>query len=191
MPGRILPLPAITRLLMRLAIKAMIFRSLVISGHSLTSFARNLMKMENLLPFQVYEWSGNTGLGGDRNIYFPNEGRTIRRSSHALVSDHSDIDTDCNSAEELFARLLPNMARMMWFVFAHCGGRYADIELAHDGRFEKAMEIHSSWGSFEWLVQDAFRLGYRVGIVANSDGHKGRPGASYPGAALFGAGWRT
>ena len=27
----------------------------------------------------------------------------------------------------------------------------------------------------------------RVGIVANSDGHKGRPGASYPGAALFGA----
>ena len=49
------------------------------------------------------------------------------------------------------------------------------------------MEIHSSWGSFEWLVQDAFRLGYRVGIVANSDGHKGRPGASYPGAALFGA----
>jgi len=45
-----------------------------------------------------YEWSGNTGLGGDRNIYFPTEGRTIRRSSHALVSDHSDIDTDCNSA---------------------------------------------------------------------------------------------
>jgi hypothetical protein len=30
-------------------------------------------------------------------------------------------------------------------------------------------------------------LGYRVGIVANSDGHKGRPGASYPGAGLFGA----
>ena len=27
-------------------------------------------------------------------------------------------------------------------VYAHCGGRYADIELAHDGRFEKAMEIH-------------------------------------------------
>ena len=37
------------------------------------------------------------------------------------------------------------------------------------------------------MSQDAFRLGYRVGIVANSDGHKGRPGASYPGAALFGA----
>lgn len=133
-----------------------------------------------------YEWSGNTGLGGDRNIYFPNEGRTLRRSSHALVSNHSDIDTDCNSAEELFAAFAEHGEDDV-VVFAHCGGRYADIELAHDGRFEKAMEIHSSWGSFEWLVQDAFRLGYRVGIVANSDGHKGRPGASYPGAALFGA----
>ena len=133
-----------------------------------------------------YEWSGNTGLGGDRNIYFPNEGRTLRRSSHALVSNHSDIDTDCNSAEELFAAFAEHDEDDV-VVFAHCGGRYADIELAHDGRFEKAMEIHSSWGSFEWLVQDAFRLGYRVGIVANSDGHKGRPGASYPGAALFGA----
>ena len=72
-------------------------------------------------------------------------------------------------------------------VYAHCGGRYADVKLAHDGRFEKSMEVHSSWGTFEWLVQDAFEMGYRTGIVANSDGHKGRPGASYPGASLFGA----
>ncbi|MCH1425511.1 MAG: DUF3604 domain-containing protein, partial [Alphaproteobacteria bacterium] len=133
-----------------------------------------------------YEWSGNTGLGGDRNIYFPDEGRVLRRSSHALVSDHSDIDNDCHSATELFAAFAENDEDDV-VMFAHCGGRYADIELAHDGRFEKAMEVHSSWGTFEWLVQDAFRLGYRVGIVANSDGHKGRPGASYPGAALFGA----
>jgi hypothetical protein len=49
------------------------------------------------------------------------------------------------------------------------------------------MEVHSSWGTFEWLAQDAFEMGYRTGIVANSDGHKGRPGASYPGASLFGA----
>ena len=34
---------------------------------------------------------------------------------------------------------------------------------------------------------DAFEQGYRVGILANSDGHKGRHGASHPGASLFGA----
>jgi len=47
--------------------------------------------------------------------------------------------------------------------------------------------VHSSWGTFEWLVNDAFKLGHRVGIVGNSDGHKGRPGAEPPGASLFGA----
>jgi Protein of unknown function (DUF3604). len=36
-------------------------------------------------------------------------------------------------------------------------------------------------------LEDALRNGYRVGIVSNSDGHKGRPGASYPGASMFGA----
>lgn len=133
-----------------------------------------------------YEWSGNTGLGGDRNVYFPEEGRTIRRSSHALVADRSDIDTDCNSATELFDAFAREGEDDV-VVYAHCGGRYADIALAHDGRFEKSIEIHSSWGTFEWLLEDAFKLGYRVGIVANSDGHKGRPGASYPGASLFGA----
>ena len=133
-----------------------------------------------------YEWSGNTGLGGDRNIFFSGEGRTIRRSSHALIEDRSDIDTDANSAAELFKDFADFEE---WDVvgYAHCGGRYADVKLAHDGRFEKSMEVHSSWGTFEWLVQDAFEMGYRVGIVANSDGHKGRPGSSYPGASLFGA----
>jgi len=133
-----------------------------------------------------YEWSGNTALGGDRNVYFPEEGRIIRRSSHALIEDRTDLDTDCTTAAELFEAF----ARAgEWDVvgFAHCGGRYADIIQAHDGRFEKSVEVHSSWGTFEWLVHDAFDAGYRVGIVANSDGHKGRPGASYPGAGLFGA----
>ena len=59
--------------------------------------------------------------------------------------------------------------------------------MTHDGRFEKSVEVHSAWGTFEWLVDDALRMGYRVGIVGNSDGHKGRPGASYPGAGWFGA----
>ncbi|MEP1697811.1 MAG: DUF3604 domain-containing protein, partial [Paracoccaceae bacterium] len=45
-----------------------------------------------------YEWSGNTALGGDRNVFFPVEGRTMRRSSHALIEDQSDVGTDCHTA---------------------------------------------------------------------------------------------
>jgi hypothetical protein len=57
----------------------------------------------------------------------------------------------------------------------------------HDPAIELAVEVHSAWGTFEWLVEDALRRGYRIGICANSDGHKCRPGASYPGARSFGS----
>ena len=132
-----------------------------------------------------YEWSGNTALGGDRNVLFTTEGRPIRRSSHALIVDSSDLDSDCATAAALFERLTSDGEDAI--CFAHCGGRYADIRQAHDGRFERSVEVHSAWGTFEWLLRDAFELGHRVGVVANSDGHKGRPGASYPGASMFGA----
>jgi hypothetical protein len=66
------------------------------------------------------------------------------------------------------------------------GGRYADLR-THDPEIELAVEIHSAWGTFEWLLREALRRGYRVGVCANSDGHKCRPGASYPGAGEFGS----
>jgi hypothetical protein len=135
------------------------------------------------IVFPGYEWSGNTGLGGDRNVMFMTEGRQIHRSHHALVADLADAASDANSAEALFHALKGEDC----VVFAHIGGRYADIKMAHDARLERAVEVHSDWGTFEWLLQDAFEHGYRVGILANSDGHKGRHGASHPGASLFGA----
>jgi len=132
-----------------------------------------------------YEWSGNTFLGGDRNVFYMTEDRPIYRSSHALINDHSDIATDCGTAGELFEKLIANGENAV--CLAHCGGRYADVKVAHDGRVETGVEVHSSWGTFEWILHDALEMGYRVGVVCNSDGHKGRPGASYPGSSKFGA----
>ncbi len=135
------------------------------------------------VTFPGYEWSGNTSVGGDRNVYFRKEGCQIHRSSHALLRERDDLDTDANDARILFEKL----ADKDCVVYAHVGGRYADIDFAHDPRLETAMEIHSAWGTFEWLLTDGFPLGHRCGVVCNSDGHKGRPGASYPGASTFGA----
>ena len=129
-----------------------------------------------------YEWSGNTGMGGDRNIFFRREGRPIRRSSHILVQAATSTEAIA-TADELFRALAHEDA----VVIAHVGGRYADIKFAHDGRIERAVEVHSTWGTFEWLLHDALALGYRVGVVCHSDDHKGRPGATRPGASTFGA----
>ncbi len=129
-----------------------------------------------------YEWSGNTGMGGDRNILYRREGRPIRRSSHILVQGETSTAA-IYTADELFRALEGEDA----IVIAHVGGRYADVKYAHDGRLERAVEVHSTWGTFEWLLHDAFALGYRVGVVCHSDDHKGRPGATRPGASSFGA----
>jgi hypothetical protein len=129
-----------------------------------------------------YEWSANTAVGGDRNVHYRHEGEAIYRSSHAQVADGDDESSDAHTAHALFAKLNGKDCVVM----AHVGGRYADIKLAHDP-IETAVEVHSAWGTFEWLLRDAFEANYRVGIVANSDGHKGRPGACYPGASFFGS----
>src|SRR4029453_157107 len=129
-----------------------------------------------------YEWSGNPGMGGDRNIFFRREGRPIRRSSHILVEGQTSSRA-VYTADELFRALDGEDAVLI----AHVGGRYADIKAAHDGRRERSVEVHSTWGTFEWLLHDAVEKGYRVGGVCPSDDHKGRPGATRPGASTFGA----
>jgi hypothetical protein len=139
----------------------------------------------HFVTFPGYEWSGNTPLGGDRNVFFTREGGRISRSSTELLPGQHSEFPDSPTAAALFEHLRTQNDPGA-FVFAHVGGRYADLAM-HDEELELAVEVHSAWGTFEWLVEDALRRGYRIGICANSDGHKGRPGASYPGASEFGS----
>jgi len=134
--------------------------------------------------FVGYEWSGMTPGGGDLNVMFRGDVAALHRSSHAEVDDMRDAATDCFPVTDLFARLAGRDDVML---IPHIGGRYADIVGFHDPALEPVVEIYSDWGRFEWLLEDAIRQGYKVGVVANSDGHKGRPGASHPGASTFGA----
>jgi Protein of unknown function (DUF3604) len=134
--------------------------------------------------FVGYEWSGMTPGGGDRNVMFRGDVASLHRSSHAEVDDMRDAATDCFPVTELFGQFAGRDDVML---IPHIGGRYADIVGFHDPALEPVVEIQSDWGRFEWLLEDAIRNGYKVGFVANSDGHKGRPGASHPGASTFGA----
>ena len=149
----------------------------------LNDLTREFEEPGQFLAIPGYEWSGNTSLGGDHNVWYRHEGRPIYRSCRALIPDRTFPENDCHSSAELFERLKDEDA----IVVAHVGGRYADVSLAHDAKLEPSVEVHSSWGTFEWILWDALAEGYRVGIVASSDGHKGRPGASYPGPASFGS----
>ena len=146
---------------------------------------KTFYKPGSFVTFPGFEWSGNTPLGGDRNVFFSAEGGQITRSCTDLLPHNESQFEDSRTAADLFDKLRVQVDPSP-FVFAHVGGRYSDLRM-HDPEIELAVEVHSAWGTFEWLVEDALQRGYRIGICANSDGHKCRPGASYPGASKFGS----
>ena len=51
--------------------------------------------------FPGYEWSGNTAVGGDHNVFYRHEGSTLRRCSHALLEDRQDANTDAYADRSL------------------------------------------------------------------------------------------
>src|SRR5262249_54491978 len=100
-----------------------------------------------------------------------------------LVQDESAPGSECWTAHDIFRALEAEDAR----VIAHVGGRYADITYAHDGARERSVEVHSTWGTFEWLLHDAFDQGFRVGVVCHSDQQEGGPAPPRQGAWRCGA----
>ncbi len=70
-------------------------------------------------------------------------------------------------------------------VIPHVGGRRY-IPDWHHPELERLVEIASAWGQFEWLYRDVIARGYRLGVCANGDEHRGRPGGGAPGVQVFG-----
>lgn len=129
-----------------------------------------------------YEWSANTPAGGDRNVFFASENQPIFRSSNWQIENETRFEI-AHPASELFEKLKRNGQAI---VGSHVGGRYADIGNYYDEEVCRLIEVVSCWGVFEWMIQDAVEKDYTFGIMCNSDGHKGRPGAEGPGAGQFG-----
>lgn len=133
--------------------------------------------------FPGIEWSANTAAGGDRNVIYLEDDQPVFRSSHWQISEPETDQTPAHPAPELFDRIRKHGKALL---VAHVGGRYADIRRYMDDQVCPLVELVSCWGIFEWMLWDAFDKNYIVGVVCNSDGHKGRPGAEGPGAGEFG-----
>lgn len=133
------------------------------------------------VAFVGWEWSGNTPSGGDHNVYYPGDDGPLHRSSHVLIEDKSDIETDCQHITDLYRALRGKDALLI----PHVGGRYANLTW-HDPNLETVVEVLSEWGEFEWFLKEALEKGYRIGFTCGSDDHKGRPGAAHPGSGAFG-----
>lgn len=137
--------------------------------------------------FPGYEWSANSPAGGDHNVFYRNEGQPILRSSHWLVPHISETElTPAHPADVFYDKMKSAVPLNDVIVAAHVGGRYANLRKYFDQDLVSLVEIVSCWGMFEWMLWDALERDYIVGVMCNSDGHHGRPGAEGAGMADFG-----
>jgi hypothetical protein len=122
------------------------------------------------------EWSASSLLGGDHNLYFPGDVAPLHRCSHEFVADKRDLDTDLPHVDDLYAHYRGSDT----LVAVHVGGRTADLRW-HEPALDRLLEVHSTHATSDWFLLDALKRGYRMGVIAGSDGVDGRPGASHPG----------
>ena len=128
--------------------------------------------------FHGYEWSGNTEVGGDRNVIFRGipTADDIWRSGRWLIEDRRPLDPehDALTLDDLYARF---RGRDDVMLLPHVGGRRAELRWI-EPELEPVVEVHSAHGTSEWFLQQALATGVRVGFLAGSDDHMGRPGAT-------------
>ena len=128
--------------------------------------------------FHGYEWSGNTEVGGDRNVIFRGipKADDIWRSGRWLIEDRRPLDPehDALTLDDLYTRF---RGRDDVMLLPHVGGRRAELRWI-EPELEPVVEVHSAHGTSEWFLQQALATGVRVGFLAGSDDHMGRPGAT-------------
>lgn len=140
------------------------------------------------------------GAPGHRNLYFSGDGGPVLRSN----------DPDCDTLAKLWSRLDAIRDQEVLAIPHHPANVVmgVDWEQGWNPRYERAVEIHSVWGSSERHaedgnpmpiehcrgeqrgrhVADALKRGFRLGFVGGGDIHDGRPGdplhkESYPANA--------
>lgn len=135
----------------------------------------------DFVTFPCWEWSGNTPMGGDHNVYFKNDAvaaeEPIRRSHDWLVTDDDQRRTDGTwPVSELYDAFSDREDVM---IVPHQGGRPARLEDV-DPAVSPGVEITSVWGVFEWFGRKAIERGLRPALFGGSDDHTGRPGIATP-----------
>ena len=137
-----------------------------------------------LVCYPGVEWCGTAGVGGDHNVVFLGADTTVARS----VEWHQGMASPAPTPQtwpitELYAAYEKDPDS--YLLIPHVGGRRAILDWHHP-ELERLIEVHSSWGSSPWFLEDALARGLRLGASAASDEHRGRPGGGAPGANIFG-----
>ena len=143
--------------------------------------------------YPVQEWCGSSTAGGDHNVVFlgdtppgfPYNARGEHNRTFVWNEDMKGAAVELGRwpVEELWSAYIDEAEQHL--IIPHVGGRRY-IPDWHHPKLERLVEIASSWGHFDWLYRDVIARGYRLGVAASGDEHRGRPGGGAPGVQVFG-----
>ncbi|MDM9384479.1 hypothetical protein QUB80_27825 [Chlorogloeopsis sp. ULAP01] len=153
---------------------------------------REVTQEGEFLCYPGTEWCGNSAAGGDRNVIFlgnevlfpyDRQGKQVRSFEWNEDMKGKQLLPGAWPVDRLYAAYIHNPEQ--YLLIPHIGGRRAILDWHHP-KLERLIEIGSAWGHFPWFYQDAISRGYKVGVSANGDEHRGRCGGGVPGTAVFG-----
>ncbi len=134
------------------------------------------------VTFHAYEWSGQTDVGGDHNVYFLDDDPPIYRTrsyyDYRNFQMYHGPEPQVNHVEDLFATLARHLKDKNVFTIPHYGGRRGNPNW-HNPKLQRMIEVFSEHRRSEDWITPFLKNRYRLGIVASSDGHCGNPGYGY------------
>jgi hypothetical protein len=155
----------------------------------------NAELLGSFLVFPGTEWCGNSAAGGDHNVVFLDDPSSkppefpldkngnVARSFELNEDGPAELIPGAWPLDEVYATYAHSPESNL--MIPHVSGRRCNLSWHHP-KLERLLEIGSAWGIFEWLPRDALARGWKMGVCANSDEHRGRCGGGVPGTAVFG-----
>ncbi|MGN6725421.1 MAG: hypothetical protein ACTHLZ_05860, partial [Tepidisphaeraceae bacterium] len=156
------------------------------------ALCRRFTKPGEYLCFAGTEWNGNSSAGGDRNVIFLDSGETPFPEAQGRSVRSFEWNEDMRGSTLTPGTWPVNQLHEAYqhraettLMIPHVGGRRCNLDW-FDPKLERLLEVASAWGHFDWFYQDAIARGYRIGVSAAGDEHRGRPGGGAPGVDVFG-----
>lgn len=133
------------------------------------------------ITFHAFEWSGMTPFGGDHNVFFLEDDPPIYRSTLMYEERNYQMQHDVpkqETIEEVYAEMLQRLTDKNIFCIPHYGGRRGN-PAHHSPKVQRMIEVFSEHRRSEDWASQFLSQGYRLGIMASTDGHYGNPGYGY------------
>lgn len=139
-------------------------------------------KPGRFVTFQAYEWSGKMDVGGDHNVYFLDDDPPLYRSrsyyNYTNFQMYHGLRPQVNHVEDLYLTLAELMKDGTVLCIPHWGGRHGNPKW-HNPKIQRMIEVFSEHRRSEDWMTEFLEKGYRLGVMASTDGHYGNPGYGY------------